>query len=147
MKSVHFGDRPYTLPHEDWTQGTEVEKEGGKEVQRRGRGEGRREREGGKGDSRGRGGTEIKEGGKGERESRGRRGTEIKVTGRVQGGEGRRERGSAVTVAGTGRLQSSLEYTRPPRGSDTLAGCDSPATGSAAVVQQDSSFNTWRAFL
>ena len=48
MKSVPFGDRPYTIPHEDWTQGKEVEKEGGKEVQRRGRGEGRREREGGK---------------------------------------------------------------------------------------------------
>jgi hypothetical protein len=52
---------------------------------------------------------------KGQRESRRR-----EVKGRVQGGEGRRERGSAVTVAG--RLQSSLEYTRPPRGSDTFAG-------------------------
>ena len=61
---------------------------------------------------------------------------------RVQGGEGRRERRSAVTLAGTGRLQSSLEYTRPTRGSDTLAGCDTSATGSAAVVQQDSLFRT-----
>ena len=58
----------------------------------------------------------------------------------VQGGKGRRERGSAVTVAGTGRLQSGLEYTLPSRGSDTLAGCDSSATGSAAVAQQDSLF-------
>jgi hypothetical protein len=40
---------------------------------------------------------------KGKRDRRGRGGTEVKE--RVQGGEGRRERGSAVTVAG--RLQSS----------------------------------------
>jgi hypothetical protein len=66
-----------------------------------------------------------------------------KVKERVQGREGRRERGSAVTVAGTGRLQSSLEYTRLSRGSDTLAGCDSPATGSAAVVKQDSLYITF----
>ena len=52
-----------------------------------------------------------------------------------------KERGSTVTVAGTGILQSSLEYTRPSRGSDTLAGCDSPPTGSAAVVQQVCLFN------
>ena len=66
-------------------------------------------------------------------------GRKVKVT--VEGAEGRRERGSAVTVAGTGRLQSSLEYNRPSRGSDTLAGCDSSATGSAAVAQQYSLFN------
>ena len=109
MKSVHFGDSPYTLPHENRTQGIEVEKEGGMEVQRRGKVEG---------------------------------GKEVQWRGKIQGGEGRRERGSAVTLGGTGRLQSSLEYTRPTRGSDTLAGCDSPATGLAAVVQQDSLFNT-----
>ena len=40
VKSVHFGDRPNTLPHEDRTQGKEVEKVGGKEAQRRGRVEG-----------------------------------------------------------------------------------------------------------
>ena len=82
-------------------------------------------------------GKEVEREGK---EVKGRGGTEVKE--RVQGGEGRRKRGSAVTVAGTGRLQSSLEYTRPTRGSDTLAGCDTSATGLAAVVQQDSLFNT-----
>ena len=42
MKSLHFGDRPNTLPHEDRTQGKEVEKE----AQKRERVEGE-EREGG----------------------------------------------------------------------------------------------------
>ena len=42
MKSLHFGDRPNALPHEDRTQGKEVEKEGGKEAQRRERVEGGR---------------------------------------------------------------------------------------------------------
>ena len=115
MKSVHFGDRPSTLPHEDRTQGKVVE------------------RKGGKGNSRGRGGTEKRrkgwiDGGKGD------------STGRREDGEGCRERGSPVTVAGTGRLQSSLSYTQPPRGSDTLAGCHSPPTGSPTVDQQVCSF-------
>ena len=65
---MHFGDWPNTFPHEDRTQRKEVEKEGGKEAQRRRReerGEGRRvEKEGrgerekiiGERDCRGRGG-------------------------------------------------------------------------------------------
>jgi hypothetical protein len=44
VKSVHFGDRPYTLPYEDTTQRKEVEKVGVKEVNGRERVEGRREK-------------------------------------------------------------------------------------------------------
>ena len=74
----------------------------------------------------------------------GRKGGRVGGEGESTGREGWivvKERGSTVTVAGTGILQSSLEYTRPSRGSDTLAGCDSPPTGSAAVVQQVCLFN------
>ena len=51
-KSLHFGDRPSTLLHEDRTQGKEVEREG-KEVKGRGGTEVNRRRE-----STGRGGTQ-----------------------------------------------------------------------------------------
>ena len=64
MKSVHFGDRPSTLPHEDRTQRKEVE------------------REESKGDNTGSGGTE----------KRGEGGREVKVT--AQGAEGRRKQGT-----------------------------------------------------
>ena len=68
-------------------------------------------------------------------------GGEGESTGTREGRNAEKERGSAVTAAGTGILQSSLEYTRPSRGADTLAGCDSPPTGSAAVVQKICLFN------
>ena len=70
MKSVHFGDRPNTLPHEDRTQRKEVEREGGKEVQRRGRVEGGEGRRGGKGEAWREGGKreEYREGRDAERE-------------------------------------------------------------------------------
>jgi hypothetical protein len=88
-----------------------------------------------------RGGKEgRKEGKKGGRKER-REGGEGESTGRREGRNAEKERGSAVTAAETGISQSSLEYTRPSRGSDTLAGCDSPPTGSAAVVQQVCLFN------
>ena len=71
-------------------------------------------------------------------------GTEVKGSAESRGWERRdggteeregRERGSPVT------LQGLVEYNQPPRGSDPLVGCDSPTTGSAAVVQQVCLFN------